>query len=155
MRRSTKHLFPNFFRAYPPKRVRAASLLRNRRIQWFIVATYAAFLLVISLAPSQSLPKIPDWNLLFTPDKVAHFGAYGLFAVLLSVIFSERWGGKGISLAVIVAAFYGFLIEVLQGLAGTGRNYDPVDMVANLLGAVLGGFFVLAFYQYQKKRSPR
>lgn len=135
--------------------MQAASLLRNRRIQWFVSAFYAAFLLVISLAPTQSLPKIPDWNLLFTPDKVAHFGAYGLFAVLLSVNFSERWGGKGISLAVVVAASYGFLMEVLQALAGTGRNYDPVDMVANLLGAVLGGILATAFYQYQKKRSPR
>lgn len=135
--------------------MKAASLLRNRRIQWFAAAIYAAFLLVISLAPSRSLPKIPDWNLLFTPDKVAHFGAYGLFAVLLSVIFSERWGVRGISLAVVVAACYGFLMEVLQGLAGTGRNYDSVDMVANLLGAVLGGLFIAAFYQYQKKRSLR
>jgi len=37
-------------------------------------------------------------------------------------------------------------MELLQGISGTGRSSDPVDMVANLLGAVGGG---LTFLLYQ------
>jgi len=111
--------------------------------------------LVGSLSPGSNLPKFPDWDLLFTPDKVAHFGAYGLFAVLLSVNFVERRGVWGIGLAVILAALFGVLMEILQGISGTGRNFDPVDMVANLLGALLGGALFLAYHSYQKKRSLR
>ncbi len=38
-------------------------------------------------------------------------------------------------------------MEVLQGIAGTGRDFDPVDMVANLIGALLGGVIFLFFRQ--------
>lgn len=34
---------------------------------------------------------------------------------------------------------FGVLLELLQGVSGTGRSYDPVDMAANTLGALLGG----------------
>jgi len=30
-------------------------------------------------------------------------------------------------------------MEILQSVSGTGRQFDVVDMVANLIGAVLGG----------------
>lgn len=44
-------------------------------------------------------------------------------------------------------------MEILQGISGTGRHFDPVDMVANLLGAILGGlaFYLLALL---RKKTP-
>jgi VanZ family protein len=89
--------------------------------------------------------------MLFSPDKVAHFGAYGLFALLLSAVFSERRIRWAILLAVFVAALYGGAMEILQGISGTGRSSDLVDMVANLLGAVVGGLTFL-LYQLIKTR---
>lgn len=47
--------------------------------------------------------------------------------------------GKEAATAAFAAALFGVLMEVLQGIAGTGRDFDPVDMVANLIGAILGG----------------
>jgi VanZ family protein len=38
-------------------------------------------------------------------------------------------------------------MEMLQAVSGTGRSFDYVDMVANLLGAMLGG---LAFWLLKK-----
>lgn len=51
-------------------------------------------------------------------------------------------------LSVVVAITYGTLIEVLQGVAGTGRQSDPVDAVANTVGALLGGLIGYLLYPY-------
>ncbi len=37
-------------------------------------------------------------------------------------------------------------MEGLQAISGTGRSFDPVDMVANVIGAILGG---LCYWLYQ------
>jgi VanZ family protein len=93
------------------------------------------------------MPAIPDWFALFSPDKVAHFGAYGVFALLLSVLIFDHSVKRAISRAILIAAAYGVGMEMLQAVSGTGRSFDYVDMVANLLGAMLGG---LAFWLLKK-----
>jgi len=119
----------NFFSSSP----------RAKCLQWWVTGVYAAFLLVVSVLPGSNLPSIPDWNLLFAPDKVAHFGAYGVFALLLSAALTGSRIKRVIPAAVFVAALFGVLMEILQSVSGTGRQFDVVDMVANLIGAVLGG----------------
>jgi VanZ family protein len=122
----------------------------NRRIPRLLAVGYALLLALVSLLPSNQLPIIPDWSRLFSPDKGAHFGAYALFALLLSVCFSERGKITTTVKAVFLAGIYGASLEVLQALAGTGRSFDPVDMVANCLGALFGGTIITLFYQLKK-----
>lgn len=138
---------------HTPKKIEGASSFRKRGIQWFASSAYAAFLLIVSLLPDGNLPSVPNWFSLFSPDKVAHFGAYGLFALLLSVSFSKSRIKRVVLYAVSVAAVYGVVMEILQGISGTGRHFDLVDMVANLLGAILGGFVYYLFTQLRKKTS--
>lgn len=111
------------------------------------MVVYALLLALVSLLPGSQLPTIPDWSRFFSPDKVAHFGAYALFALLLSVYSSERGRIRNITLAILAAAAYGALLEILQAVAGTGRQFDLVDMAANALGALLGGLVYLLFLQ--------
>ncbi len=97
----------------------------------------------MSLLPGAALPVVPDWNLLFSPDKLAHFGVYAIFALLLSAIFTERRKLWGLIAAIGLAGAFGGLMEVLQGTLAVGRSFDPVDMVANFLGAGFGGICYL------------
>jgi len=136
---------------HTPKKSEVTSSTRKQRIQWFASVAYALFLLVVSLLPGRNLPSVPDWFSLFSPDKVAHFGAYGVFALLLSVTLAGGRTKRTVLFAIFIAAGYGILIEVLQGISGTGRNFDPVDMVANLLGAILGGLVYYLFTLLRKK----
>ena len=99
------------------------------------------------MLPKDKLPVIPDWSTLFSPDKVAHFGAYGLFVLLLSAAFTKRRKKWAILQAVLSATLFGVVMEILQGVIGTGRSFDPVDMVANFLGAILGGIVYFAYQQ--------
>ncbi len=137
----------------PPKSSTAASYRKGRGVQRLLSLGYAIFLAVVSLKPGQQIPKIFDWSELFSPDKFAHFTAYAIFAVLLSFSIAGRSVLIPTATAVAAAALFGVLMEVLQGIAGTGRFYDPVDMVANLLGAILGGVIFAPLHTLLINRS--
>ncbi|WP_116108668.1 VanZ family protein [Lewinella sp. IMCC34191] len=132
---------------HPPRFASSASGLRTRKVIRLITLVYALVLTYVSLAPGQQIPGIFDWSELFSPDKIAHFGAYAFFAVLLSFAIGKASPGKRTATAVLAAALFGALMEVLQGVSGLGREFDLVDMVANLIGAILGGAFYLLYRQ--------
>ena len=152
MQRPTANLFRKRSMGRPPKSSTLASYRKGRGVQRALSLVYAVFLAVVSLTPGQQIPKIFDWSELFSPDKFAHFTAYAIFAVLLSFSIGGRSVLKTTATAVTAAALFGVLMEVLQGIAGTGRFYDPVDMVANLLGAILGGVLYVLFRTITKSR---
>lgn len=120
----------------------------NRRVRWYLAAAYALLLAYLSLSPGQRLPKILSWSDLFSPDKIAHFGAYAVLALLLCLALGRLSLVQRTFIAVLAAAGYGALMEFLQAVAGTGRDFDPVDMVANLLGAILGGGLYVLFLKF-------
>lgn len=82
-------------------------------------------------------------------DKVEHFIAYAGFSFSLTLMtlgFSKRFSEDatikkllpcGI-LPVLLALFYGVLIEFLQ--PKFGRSFDVLDMVADFTGALFGCF---------------
>ncbi|WP_116127617.1 VanZ family protein [Lewinella sp. IMCC34183] len=135
----------NFLKNFPlpPKSPPAASYLRVRQYSRWITGAYTLLLVYVSLAPGQRIPTIFDWSKLISPDKIAHFGAYAFFAVLLSFSIGTASYRKRAATAALAAALFGVLMEFLQGIAGTGRDFDPVDMVANLIGALLGAALIL------------
>lgn len=137
----------------PPFRDSPASDSQSRRVQRYLTLLYAGYLTYVSLAPGQRVPEIFNWGKLFSPDKVAHFGAYAIFAVLLSFSIGITSPPKRTVTAVFFAALFGVVMEVIQGVSGMGRSFDPVDMVANLIGALLGGLLYWAFQSLINKYS--
>ena len=122
----------------PPKGFFPASAILNTPWkQWLLVLGWALFLLVISLLPSSSLPNINLWEQLITPDKLAHALVYGVFAVLLYLPL-RSWRIKPGLVAILLASAYGAAMEGLQLISKTGRSYDLADMLANVVGAILG-----------------
>jgi VanZ family protein len=140
---------------HPPNRTAPASTPEKRRVQRYITLAYLAFVVYVSLAPGQRVPSILDWSSLIGPDKIAHFGAYAIFAVLLSLSIEIGSPGKRIVVAVIGAALFGGLMELLQAIMGIGRTFDLIDMVANLIGAILGGVLYGIFLYLVNKYSAQ
>ena len=96
---------------------------------------WMAGLLLLSLVPAP--PRLPGplgW------DKLLHLLAYAVLAVLsarlLIQLRGETAGSWWRSWAITVG--FGLLIELLQGVAGTGRFAEWGDVGANLVGASLG-----------------
>ena len=65
-------------------------------------------------------------------DKVVHL----LLFALLAASARRRFGSGPLVLALV--AVYAVVSEVVQGLALAERSGDPLDVVADLLGAGLG-----------------
>jgi VanZ family protein len=94
------------------------------------------FITGLSVMPSVQLPKFE----LFAPDKLGHALAYGILTWLglrgLRNPEQGRLSGRTGALVCLFAAFYGVLMEFVQGAFLPGRFYEFDDMIANTVGAV-------------------
>ncbi|MFW5686084.1 MAG: VanZ family protein [Spirochaetota bacterium] len=104
-----------------------------------ILRTVVRVLLVITLVMVTILSLLPgppaaSGNL----DKVTHALAYLVVAFMLVLSTPERpMTALRVIGLILAAAAYGLLIEFVQRYVG--REFDPLDMVANAVGAFAGG----------------
>jgi len=97
----------------------------------WLLCGWAMLALVVWLSLTGDPPEVVDFPFV---DKVEHLLAYailmGWFGQIYAVTRSQRgW--------LIGLALMGIAIEYLQGWSGV-RFFDPADMLANTLGALLG-----------------
>lgn len=97
---------------------------------------WALTIVVLSFLPNEELPEI---TFLWSPDKLAHFGVYAILAILFALSISKRWGNSmwKYVLIIIVCGVFGWMIEIFQPIL-TNRYFEIYDIVANLLGTVVG-----------------
>lgn len=114
----------------------------NRPVFWF--AALAA-VVVGSL-----LPWLPVGFGLDLGDKVMHGVAYALLAFLSLTVFRQR-RHRLLALAATVAT--GPAIELVQPL--TGRAFEWFDMIANLLGVLVGLAAVYVVNSRERQRVAR
>lgn len=75
-------------------------------------------------------------------DKLAHFGMYFIWAVLL--VWESRkqypnWTNRFQIMGVVFLVFcYGSVIELLQSTEWIGRSFEINDIIANITGAAAG-----------------
>jgi VanZ family protein len=107
-----------------------------------IAITYTLLITAALLTPITDPPKI-DIPL---ADKVVHLIINaGLFVVWGSYVFSTKTKAvKSNTFSLLFACmfFYGILIEVVQGSFIPTRGADFFDVIANVLGLILGAFAV-------------
>ena len=104
-------------------------------IAWTIVIFWA------TLTPAESLPESGLFDFPFF-DKIAHFGLFVVFSYLLS---GALWHRAQVNIAKSTRFFLAFtiafvmslLIEFLQKLI-PGRDFEILDILANLAGTVVG-----------------
>jgi len=94
-------------------------------ITWAIFIFYAIIVVVFSLMPGAGPPT--------GYDKVVHFGAFAVFAVLLAN------ASKNITITVMVSVLVAAATEILQGQFG--RDMSFFDWLANVSGIFVAMFF--------------
>jgi len=109
-----------------------------------VLVIWLIFLLVVSLAPiSGPKTRLPA-------DKIEHFIAYGITAVLvMRHVISRGRKARLVISSIFMASLYGALLEVLQGLTPY-RQPSLGDVLANTAGAVVFG---IAYAARTKKKS--
>lgn len=102
--------------------------------QYFKSILWASVIIYLSLVHISSTTTV---KATFIPhfDKLAHIFIYMIFSLLL--LFENRKSRKTY-LPLLIAVFFGVLMEILQHLLTTYRSMEIYDMLANTLGVILG-----------------
>ncbi len=118
----------------------------------FIPATIWA-IIILFLSASSGI-KVPEsLSDLTGTDKLGHFVIYAIFSILMLFgVFKIRNAmpsNPNAFLIVIVCSIYGVLMELMQFTFFTGRYFEVLDIIANIIGSI-GGLFVFK-YIFNKK----
>ena len=94
-------------------------------------------------------------------DKVLHIGGYSLLGFLFFRAYRSSWpsasGWRTANASLLSAGFYGMTDEIHQYFV-PGRSADPWDLVADMIGAMLGVMAYHAWLHLQARwagSSPR
>ena len=129
---------------------------RVRIIAAVAAIIWAVVIFAVSSIPSSGFPTHP--NIL---NVIAHFFEYLIFAVLLTIAINSpnRALWKTAVIAVIIASAYAVTDELHQYLANiyldSGRSGDPLDWLADTLGALVGSIGTIWFISSQKVKRSR
>ena len=114
--------------------------------RWLRCAPALVYMAGIFAASAQPTVSLPDLD---QSDKVLHFAAYAGLGGLLA------YGGAPAALGplplIAIGSLYGASDEIHQSFV-PGRTPDPLDWVADTLGAIAG---VLAVHGYFSRRCAR
>ncbi len=107
--------------------------------------SWALFILFLSANPGINLPE-SFWDLLAI-DKLAHAFVYGVLSCLLLYSFflnDQKNIQKMKMISIIISSIYGILMEIMQYLFFPNRYFEFLDILANIIGAIIG----VSIYRY-------
>jgi VanZ family protein len=106
------------------------------KIKYIYPFIWLGFIVFASLTPSD---KLPDFKLFKHADKVIHFCMYFGLSILLIPVFLKRQKYKtSYLITLLIALFFGLLMEYLQPLISRGRSAEFADFAANAVGVISG-----------------
>ena len=79
-------------------------------------------------------------------DKIGHLSAYATFCFTLLAWTRRQFqrannGCRYLIFVVVTGSVLGIVLELLQGFVLTGRYFDYLDVIANIIGAIIGAVF--------------
>lgn len=114
---------------------------KRERERWWLRGAWlsgCALVAAGSLLPAEAAPVL--WLTRFLGDKVLHFGAYAVLALLPVLRESRRWAV--VCIGIVLAL--GVALEGAQQFVA-GRFSEAADLAANTVGVALGATLGLVF----------
>ena len=99
---------------------------------FMILALYWLFLTYMLLSPPKGLPQ--ELPLFEGADKVFHVVIFAVLSFLYKATFSRQAFGR----CFLILILYGIATELAQEYMHLGRSGDPLDLLADAIGIVLG-----------------
>lgn len=102
---------------------------------------WAVLITALTLMPSDKI-EVFSWSAIIGIDKVGHMAVFGILYVLHMMSKKQR-PDKAIDYNfLIIAALFGFLLEVLQNYMYLGRHFDVLDIIANIIGLLIAAVVI-------------
>ncbi|MCW8850824.1 MAG: VanZ family protein [Melioribacteraceae bacterium] len=128
--------------------------LKEKRTQLLFVPLVFYWLIIFigTSLPSDELSTIIELG-----DKIKHFLAYLILAILLglNLHFQDKWKNVSINYLLytfIICTFYG-VIDELHQIFVPNRSAEFYDWVADLFGSTMGIILVYFFIKFLKTRN--
>jgi VanZ family protein len=115
------------------------------------VLVWSVIMFLLFGIPGKSMPELDVWAY-FPFDKFAHITVFAIFTFLLAIALKKQYGnGKiryhGVKIALLCGVSYAVIMEVMQQIFFSGRNFDVYDIVANITGSVIGILIFMYIYK--------
>jgi VanZ family protein len=114
---------------------------------------------VLTLMPGNYIPKVLTFLDWLSPDKIVHLILFGVYVYLLAEGFVRHDRSWFISRypvwsSLIIGIIFAFFTEVMQMFVIPGRYGSIYDMLADILGSILG-ITVWYIIQRNEKKNLR
>ncbi|MBK6354714.1 MAG: VanZ family protein [Saprospiraceae bacterium] len=124
--------------------------LKIRKYSLKIAWSFTVAIVILSLIPSNSLPKL-NFKDLVGIDKLGHLFFYGNACFFFLLGRSSKIYGVHLFLSTCIPLVgLGLLMELFQAAMLLGRNFDYFDMLANTLGVILA----IALFRFYNSSFP-
>jgi VanZ family protein len=120
--------------------------------RYTIAFLYLILITGLFFLPGSALPK-NDFLSKIWFDKWVHIGLF-LFLVVLFSWAANLLNNQHLIWVLFAAAVYGMIIEICQDKLVANREFDIGDWIADLLGALIGGWLWLYISRRYKKSKP-
>jgi len=129
-------------------------LSNKKKFLYIPLGLYWLLIFILTSIPGKSIPKV-----LGGVDKIKHLGAYFVLAFLLSFALKMQNGYPKISknsifFTLLITSLYGLLDEIHQ-IFIPGRHFDWWDLLADIVGSVLGILLVKIIISSIYKKDER
>jgi VanZ family protein len=125
------------------------NLLVLKTILFLVALLWTGIVAFFCLIKSSTIPLI---NIPFF-DKFVHAFFHFVFAIVWFFYFKtiNRANAlvKSIVSSVLLSFVFGVFIEIMQQNYTTTRHADILDVVFNVIGSLIGVFFVLQWFQFK------
>ncbi len=111
---------------------------------WFVIMCILFFL------PGSVLPKENEFLAFLHVDKIVHIGLFAIFVFLIKCSFTSTLFKYNI-LLIAATGLYGYAVELIQKKWIPGRSFDLYDLLADMIGSLLG---LLIYVWLVKKINP-
>ncbi|MEO1031885.1 MAG: VanZ family protein [Bacteroidota bacterium] len=105
-----------------------------KKLLLLAAVVYTILLVIVSLI---NLKGLPDLGSTFD-DKIYHFFAYTVLAVLWITFFKQNKERHILTVVFISLIAFGVVLELIQHQLNPNRTYDPYDLMANCIGVLIG-----------------
>ncbi len=110
-------------------------------------------ILVLSVLPGKTIPKV-GFGFFDQTDKVAHLFVYAVLSFLLGYEVYKRYRSittYQLVAILVICMIYGVALELLQQWYLSDRFFEIADIIANIIGSLLGVIVVYIFIEKRKK----
>lgn len=109
-----------------------------KKLYLFAALSWTSFIFFLCLVKSSQIPVINIVNF----DKLVHASFHFVFTILWFLYFKQQFkkshNNESLVFVFVLSVGYGIAIEIAQLLFTATRSADPLDVVANIVGAIAG-----------------